>query len=66
MLTEHILLDAEPATEGRLLTLLLVGGRGTRSRLASRVLGPFEGARLAKVELFREHACNGQQTADHP
>jgi hypothetical protein len=27
MLTEHVLLDAEPATEGRLLTLLLVGGR---------------------------------------
>ena len=57
MLTDHILLDAEPATEGRLLTLLLVGGRGTRSRLACRVLGRYEGARLANVELFREHAC---------
>jgi hypothetical protein len=40
MLTEHILLDVEPVTEGRLLTLLLVGGKGTRSRLASRVPDP--------------------------
>jgi len=47
ILTDHILLDAEPVTEDRLLTLLLVGGRGTRSRLSSRVLGHFEGARLA-------------------
>jgi hypothetical protein len=27
MLTEHVLLDAEPVTEGRLLPVLLVGGK---------------------------------------
>jgi hypothetical protein len=47
MLTDHILLDGEPVTEASLLTVLLVGGRGTPSRLASHVLRPFEGARLA-------------------
>jgi hypothetical protein len=41
MLGGHVLLDAQPVTEGRLLTLLLVGGKETRSRLASRVLRPF-------------------------
>ena len=46
MLTDHVLLDAEPMIEGRLLTLLLVGGRGTTSRLACRVLGPYEGCLL--------------------
>jgi hypothetical protein len=62
MLTDHILLDAEPVTEGRMLTLLLVGGRGTRSGLASRVLGPYEADdRLAKVDLFREHSCGDQE-----
>ena len=62
MLADHILLDAEPVAERRLLTLLLVGGRGTRSRLACRVLGPYEAdGRLAKVDLFREHSCEAQE-----
>jgi hypothetical protein len=60
MLTDHMLLDTEPMTEGRLLNLLLVGGWGTRSSLASRVLGPFEGAQLPNVDLYREHSCEGQ------
>src|ERR1039458_10056973 len=72
MLTRNLLLDAEPVTEGRLLTLLLVGGKGTPSRLACRVLGPFEADdRLAKGDLFREHSCEGQvapidREADQP
>jgi hypothetical protein len=61
MVTDHILLDAQPATEGRLLTLLLVGSKGTCSRIACRVLGPIEADdRLAKVDLFREHSCEGK------
>ena len=72
MLTGNLLLDAEPVTESRLLTLLLVGSKGTRSRLACRVLGPFEvDDRLAKGDLFREHSCEGQvapidREADQP
>jgi hypothetical protein len=61
MLADHVLLEAEPVTEGRMVTLLLVGGKGTPSRLACRVLGPFEADdRLAKVDLFLEHSCGGQ------
>ena len=61
MLAGKLLLDAEPATEGRLLTLLLVGSKGTRSRLACRVLGPYEADdRLAKVDLSRAHSCEEQ------
>ena len=57
-LTVHLPLNADPVIEGRLLTLLLEGGKGTSSRLACRVLGPHEaGDRLAKMDLFREHSC---------
>lgn len=58
----QVLLDAEPTAErdGRLLTLLLVRGEGSRSVLVCRVLGPWEVGRLAKVELFRQHSCGGQ------
>jgi hypothetical protein len=62
MMDSQVLLDAEPAAErgGRLLTLLLVRGDGPRSVLVCRLLGPGEVGRLAKMELFREHSCEGQ------
>lgn len=48
----QVLLGAEPTTErdGRLFTVLLVRGEGSRSVLACRVLGPGEVSRLAKMQ----------------
>ena len=61
LLTHHVLLDAEPATEGRLLTIMLVGQPGGHLVLACLELDPFEVGRYAQEDLFREHACEGQQ-----
>jgi hypothetical protein len=57
MLTAHVLLDAEPVTEGRLLTIMLVGNAGGPHVLACLELDPFEVERYAGEDLFREHAC---------
>ena len=59
MLTDDVLLDAEPATEGALLTLILVGNAGGPHVLACLELDPFEIGRYAGEDLFREHSCEG-------
>ena len=61
MLAGHVLLEAEPATDGRLLTLLLVGGKGKGATLghdetAQIVYGqPLESSEAA-LENLRELA----------
>jgi hypothetical protein len=60
MLARNLLLDAEPATEGRLLTIVLVGNAGGPFVLAYLEPDPFEIWRHSEEDLFREHSCEGQ------
>lgn len=61
MLTDHVLLDAEPATDGRLLTIMPVGQARGQFVLACLELDPFEVERYAGEDLFREHTCEGRR-----